>query len=319
MTDEQPAAERHRADELIKQGRPAEAVPILTELTHIAPEEDSHLMALAWALRDSGSREEAVDCFERLFRKELSRRPLTGFAYDELVRIYREEKRWGKLLSVCERAAAAQPEDVGLLRTLGEAYLEAGRRDGALETFEKLAALETDVPEHWCALGNARLAAGDPGQAEAAYLRAAELDPAGAPAFFNRLADGCLRAGCPEQARAALLRCLALSPDEPLYRMALGDILIRLGNLEAAVEAYARAAALNPAAAGGCWNRLGNRLAKDGLHLPAMEAFLKAVAVEPENPRYLLRLAAAYAAGGLADAALDTLRRMETPAESKGK
>jgi tetratricopeptide (TPR) repeat protein len=318
MTDQQPPNSRHRAEELIKQGRPAEAVPILRKLTQSVPEEESHLLALAWVLRDSGNKEEAMECFERLFTKELSRRLFTGFAYDELVRIYREEKRWNELLIVCERAAAAQPEEIGLLCTLGESYLAAGKSDGAVGIFEKLVALETDVPEHWCALGNARIAAGDPQGAEAAYLRAAELGPADAPAFFNRLADGCLRAGYPEQARAALLRCLALSPREPLYRMGLGDILLALGKPDEADEAYTHAAALNPVVAGSCWNRLGNRLEQAGFPLAAVEAFVKAVAAEPDNPRYLLRLATAYAAGGNTDAALATLRRVEMQAEGKG-
>ncbi|MDA8123836.1 MAG: tetratricopeptide repeat protein [Deltaproteobacteria bacterium] len=315
----EPASERRRADTLIAQGRPAEAVPILRELVQSAPEEESLLLTLAWALHDSGRKEEAADCFERLLDRELSRGIFTGFAYDELVRLYREEMRWEKLLSVCERAVAAQPEDAGLLRTLGESYLAAEKSDAAAAVFEKLTVLETDVPGHWCGLGNARIAAGDPSGAEAAYLRAAELDPEDAPALFCRLADGCLRKGYPEQARPALLRCLALCPDEPLYRMALGDVLICLGKPDAAAETYAHAVALNPAAAGACWNRLGNGLAKAEQPLMAVEAFQKAVAAEPKNPRYLLRLAAAYAAAGLADASLAALRRMEAPCNSQGR
>ena len=312
MDDAQPLADRDLADALIRMGRHAEAVALYRKLVETFPEEESHLLALAWALHDSGNPEEAAACFERLFRKELARKLFTGFAYDELVRIYREGKNWEGLISVCERAAAAQPEDVGLLKTLGDAYLAADRAADALRVFERLTALEPDAPENWCALGNARLAAGDPGEAEAAYFRAAEIDPADASAFFSRLADGLLRAGYPEKAQAAIERCLALSPDEPLYLMDLGDILIRRGKPDAAADAYARAASLNPAAAGRGWYRLGTLLTKEGLHLPATEAFAKAVAAEPENTRYLLGLAASYAAQGLTDLAGATLRRMET-------
>ncbi|MBE0558263.1 MAG: tetratricopeptide repeat protein [Proteobacteria bacterium] len=95
--------------------------------------------------------------------------------------------------------------------------------------------------------------------------------------------------------------------------MDLGDILIRRGKPDAAVDAYARAASLNPAAAGGAWYRLGTLLTREGLHLPAAtDAFAKAVAAEPENTRYLLGLAASYAARGLTDLASTTLCRMET-------
>ncbi|HEX2695175.1 MAG TPA: hypothetical protein VHP61_05435, partial [Acidobacteriota bacterium] len=55
----------------------------------------------------------------------------------------------------------------------------------------------------------------------------------------------------------------------------------------------------------------GDLLAKKGLRTPATEAVAKAVTAEPENPRYLLRLAAFYDARGLIDLAGATLRRVE--------
>ncbi len=311
MKDEQTLPERNLADALTRMGRHTEAVALYRKLTETFPKDESHLLSLAWALHDSGRPQEAADCFERLFRKELSRKLFTGFAYDELVRIYREGQNWDALILVCERASAAQPEDVGLLKTLGDAYLMADRTVDALHLYETLISLEPEAPEHWCALGAARLAIGNIEEAEAAYTRAAEIDPSDAPIFFNRLADGFLRAGYPENAQAAIERCLGLKPGEPLYLMDLGDILILRGKPNAAVDAYARAAFLNPASAGACWCRLGDFLAKNGLHTSATDAITKAVATEPENPRYLLRLAASYEAQGLIDLASATLRRVE--------
>jgi tetratricopeptide (TPR) repeat protein len=312
MNDEQPLADRDLADTLIRTGRHVEAIPLYRKLAETFPEVESHLLALAWALLDSGYPEEATDCFERLFRKELASRLFTGFAYDELVRIYREGKNREGLISVCERAAATHPEDVGLLKTLGDAYLAADRATDAVRVFETLTILEPDATGHWCALGDARLAAGNPGQAEAAYVRAAEIAPADASAFFSRLANGFLHAGRPENAQAAIKHCLVLTPDEPLYLMDLGEILIHRGEPDAASDAYTRATFLNPAAAGGAWYRLGNLLAKKSLYPQATEAFAKAVAAEPENARYLLGLAASYAARGLTDLAGTALRRIET-------
>ncbi len=310
--DTEPLADRDLADTLVRMERYAEAIPLYRKLVATFPEEESHLLALAWALHDSGNPVEAAACFERLFRKELTRNLATGFAYDELVRIYREGKNREGLISVCERAAAVQPEDTGLLKTLGDAYLAAERAADAQRVFEKLTAFEPDAPENWCALGNARLTAGYPGDAEAAYFRAAEIAPAEASTFFGRLADGLLRAGYPEKAQVAIERCLALNPDETLYLMDLGEILIRRGKPVAAADAYARAASLDPAAAGGTWYRLATLLTKEGFHPLATEAFAKAVAADPENTRYLLGLAASYAARGLADLAGTILHRMDT-------
>ena len=322
MKEEDPySADRTRADDLMKSGRPAEAVPIYRTLVDARADEDSHLLALAWALYDSGKTEEAAACFERLFREEVARKLFTGFAYDELVRIYREGKNVEALISVCERAAAAQPEDVGLIRTLGEAYLAAGRTAEAARVFERLTETEPDAPEHWCSLGEAWRAAGDCDQAEAAYNNAAEIDPAAEAAFLSRLADGLLRSGYPEKAKAAWGKSLAARPDDPFCWMGIGDCQIRLGKADAATVAYGRAADLQPAAAGNCWHRLGNLLTRESLHSHAAEAFAKAVAAEPGNPLYLLRLATSYAALGRNDLSAATLRRAEAlkPSAADGR
>jgi tetratricopeptide (TPR) repeat protein len=311
MKDDLTLPDRNRADALLRAGRRSEAIAIYRLLTENFPEEDSNLLALAWALHDSGRLEEAAGCFERLFEKELARKPFTGFAYDELVRIYRAGENQDALVNVCQRAAAAQPDDIGLLCTLGEAYLAAGKADSALGVFEKLIRLEPDAPENWCALGSTRLALGDPNGAEEAYIRAAKIEPADAPVFFGRLAEGCIRAGYPEWARAALEQGLTLNPHEPLHWIALAEVLTRLRNPDAAVEACTRAASLRPETTGSCWHRLGNLFAKEGLHPQATDAFAKAVLAEPESPRYLLRLAASYAARGLEEPAADALRRAE--------
>ena len=311
MTKNPIPSQPNRTDDLIEARNDAEQVSLYRKLVETHPEEESRLFTLAWALYDSGGREEALEDFERLFQKEVARKVFTGFAYDELVRIYRGERNWEKLISVCERAGAAQPEDVGLLRTLGEAYLAAGRAADALRVFSKLTVLEPQAAELWCLMGDALLAAGEPERANGACCRAAEIDPADAATFFSRFADACLRAGFLEHARRAWKRCLALRPDEPLYWMGLGVVLIREGEVDAAEKAYRRAASLSPAAAGNCWHRMGDLLAKEGLHLQATEAFTKAVAAEPKNPRYLLRLAASYAARGLVDLAAGVLREAE--------
>ncbi len=321
LTAEAPILfDRNRADDLMKSGCPAEAVHIYRGLVEARPDEDSHLLALAWALHDSGQTAEAAACFEQLFRKELARNLFSGFAYDELVRIYREGKNGEALVSVCERAAAAQPEDIGILQTLGEAYLSAGNAAQALRIFEKLVESEPDAPERRCSLGDALLSMGDFVRAKAEYNRAAEIDPAAETTFFSRLADGLLRAGDAEGAKAAWEKCLAARSDEPLFWMGLGDCLADLGEPVASEDAYSRAADLHLETAGSCWYRLGNLFTKKGLHAHAVEAFTKAIVIDPGNPLHLLRLAASHAASGQDGLAASVLRRLEAlkPTPSTG-
>jgi len=74
MTADDPIpTDRNRADDLMKSGRPAEAVPIYRKGVEAHPDEDSHLLVLAQALFDSGKTAEAAVCFEQLFRKAAKR------------------------------------------------------------------------------------------------------------------------------------------------------------------------------------------------------------------------------------------------------
>ena len=301
-----------RADDLMKAGRSAEAVSVYRKLVQDCPEEDSHLLALAWALHDSGDKREAIACFEQLFGRELARGLFTGFAYDELVRLHREGNDGKALVSVCERAAAAQPEDVGILQTLGEAYLSTGMAAEAAALFGKLTEREPDAPGYWCSLGDARLAGRDPDGAEAAYNRAAENDPATKAVFLSRLAEGLMRVGHLERARTVWERSLKACSKEPFCWTGLGDCLVCLGKPAAAAEAYRRAIELRPASAAAFWHRLGQGLVREGLHSLATEAFTEAVAAAPEDPFHMLRLAQSYAAQGQNELAEKTIRRAKT-------
>jgi len=262
MSDSDTPSLRLRADELHEAGRPAEAAVLYQKLVEENPAEDSPLLCLAWALNDSGQRPEAIECFEKLFSRELTRGLIATFAFDELVRLYSEEENLSALLRVCRRAALARPEDTGILQTLAEACLRAGHPEEAVDIFTKIANADPDAPEAWGELGGALIAAGRIEQGEEAYRRAAQIDPEATIAYLDRLACALMNSGYPEKAMAVWRRCTALQPDNPVYEMAVGECCVCLGRLEEALAAFSHAAALKPAAAGECWRRLKNLLAK---------------------------------------------------------
>jgi tetratricopeptide (TPR) repeat protein len=70
------------AEECMKAGRYGEAVIFYRKLIELNPGEDSFLVGLAWAYHDSGKIDLAVDCFEKVFEKELQRKIFTGFAFE---------------------------------------------------------------------------------------------------------------------------------------------------------------------------------------------------------------------------------------------
>ena len=305
------------AEECMTAGRYEEAAIFYRKLIELNPGEDSFLLKLAWACHDAGRIDLAVDCFEQLYEKELRRKIFTGFAFDELVRIFKERADYGRLVRLCERVAAAHPDDVALLGDLGEAYLKAGRPGDAVAVYEKMTALDPDDPVFFCSLGHALAATGDFDRAEAACRQAVKIDPAGAPSFYSRLAHVYRHEGQPARAERIYRRCLKDHDDGPLLHLNLGDVLIDQGKLAEGMASYENAIARNEAEAGIYLNRLGNALARTGHQPEAAEAFQRAIAREPENAFYYLHLAESYRALGRNDRAEEMVLRAESIRDGK--
>jgi tetratricopeptide (TPR) repeat protein len=186
---------RRLAEDCVREKRYYDAVLLYRKLVAIDPGEESLLLALAWAYHDGGMRKEAVGSFEQLLALELERKVFTGFAFDELVRIFKEERQYERLVEICERVVAEQPDDIGFLGDLADAYLKAGKADSAAAVFKKITEMDTEASMVFCSLGNALVAMGDFDGAEKAYERAVEIDPSEAGIFYGRLAGVYFEAG----------------------------------------------------------------------------------------------------------------------------
>jgi tetratricopeptide (TPR) repeat protein len=291
------------ADDLIKEKRYEDAIVLYKKLVDTHPDKDSFLLSLAWAYHDCGKIDDAMECFERLLSAELEKRVFAGFAFDELVRIYKGKGEYGRLVDICEKVVAAQPDDVGFLNDLGDAYLRMGRAGEAVKIFTRMTEMEPDASAAYCGLGNAHIAAEDFDGAEEAYKIAVSIDPTEAGSFYHRLANAYLHAGHYERAEKAYRKCLEFRGDEAMYHCGLGDILVKLGKIDDARDAYEKAVQRNRSSEGAYYNRLGNTLARENYHLQAIDAFQKSIAEDSHNPFYYIHLADSYAALGLADLA----------------
>lgn len=296
-------------EECLKAQRFEEAITFYRKLIDLNPADDSYRVGLAWAYHDSGRQEQAVACFEQIFEKELRRRIFTGFAYDELVRIFKENKNFDSLVGVCERAVAVYPEEIALLGELGDAYLKAGRAGDAVSIFEKMTVMEPDASAFFCSLGRARIMNHDFAGGEAAYRCAAVIDPDKAGSFFGLMAHVYQDAGQLEKAEEVLRQALAGHSDDPMLLMGLGDILIRRGKPEEGSAVYERVMTLESNAAGVYLNRLGRTLARAHYHLEAVAVFKKAIALDAQNPFYYVALSESYQSLGNVEAAAEALRK----------
>ncbi|MEN6622105.1 MAG: tetratricopeptide repeat protein [Smithella sp.] len=291
------------ADQLLKEEKYAEAIALLEELKLANPDEESILLRLAWAYHDKGATAKAVEYLEILLDRELQRKIFTGFAFDELVRIYKQEKNFSKLVEICATAAARQPDDVCLLSELGNAYLLADNTGEACRAFEKLVEMENDNPSFYCLLGEALFADGKITESEAAFLQAGKIDFDQTDRYYYKMANLYSKSRDFENAKRLLDACIAEKPANPLYHCCLGDALAGLGRIIDAQSEYEKAIQLDNSGAGAYYNRFGNLLARSNYHHEAMEAFRKALEIEPGNPVYTRHLALSYKALGLLDIA----------------
>lgn len=291
------------ADQLMKERRYDEAIELYKKLTALKPGDDSIILSLAWAYRDSGRTAEAMECFETLFEKELARKVFTGFAFDEMVRICRDDGNHEKVVELCERAVSAQPDDPALLITLGEACIKAGRTRRAVEIFELLARRDPDSPMVFCYLGNALVAAGEYDKADEAYDKAVAIDPSEAHRFHSRRGTAYEQAGQYGRAERAVTRAVECRPDYPLYYSILGDILIKEGRLDEARERCERAVALDDGPGDAYYNRMAHSLAQAGYPVEAVAMYEKAIAAAPANLHYCKALIDVCASHGMDDKA----------------
>lgn len=289
-------------ENLLRQGNYREAIVLCEEIHKAYPEEESVLLMLSWAYYDSGDTRQAIEHLNTLLERELKRKVFTGFAFDELVRIYKQEKNFQKLVEICERVVAVQPEDIGLLTEMGNAYLQSGQAKKACGIYQKLIEIESDNPALYCHWGKALFAAGLIQESEKAYLRASDIDPDQADHYYFKIAVLFQCAEDHREAERLLNKCINASSANPLYYCSLGDSLVGLGQIPKAFKAYEMAARYDNSGAGAYYNRLGHALMKTNHFSEAVEAFESAIAHDAAQP-YYVSLAAAYKGMGLTDQA----------------
>jgi Tfp pilus assembly protein PilF len=223
-------------------------------------------------------------------------------------------------------------------------YLKRQFVASARQLAEGLLSAAPDEPLYHTAMGAVLEAEGKPGAAERAYLEALVLNPA-APEPMSRLflmlqsrgdADSIrrlarlldaavhkapesavhydwlgqvyLRMGQLESAEASFTTALRLAPAIPAFHISLGSLRVRQGDIPAARAAYEKALEVQPDHALALFN-LGTTYAMEKDFDRAIEYFRRAEGAGLTNPAILNALARAHEEKGEAARAADYLRR----------
>ncbi|TAK62713.1 MAG: tetratricopeptide repeat protein [Methylobacter sp.] len=120
-----------------------------------------------------------------------------------------------------------------------------GARESATKEYRDYLTINADWPSENVNQGNFLMRQGRPDAAIAAYERALKLDPLFAGAYVN-LVDAYRQQGREDEGEKQLRRGLALLPNAADLHHALGLVLVRQGNISAALQELATAAKLAP-------------------------------------------------------------------------
>lgn len=229
-------------------------------------------------------------------------------------------RSFGALVLTAALGFGAQDAET-LLRT-GQRWLDAGNARAAVQSFRRLVDAVPDSRSHYY-LGVALLRDDQPDEAVVALRRAETLADAPNPALTLSLGTALLRAGASGEAvdvlargaerfpraapiliqlgythyarlegtsaRAVLLRAREVAPGNPLVPFYLGLAEAALGALEPAVEAFRKAVALDPRNSE-ARVALGRTLSQLGRPGEAREAYRAALALAPGSPPALVGL-----------------------------
>jgi tetratricopeptide (TPR) repeat protein len=194
-----------------------------------------------------------------------------------------KRRRFREAETEYREALAIYPEFADARGNLGMALLQQGRAREALAPLEEAARRQPRNPEVRVNLGSARRALGDPGGARAEFEAAIALSPNAATAW-NDLGSLLLGQGETEEAIRCLERAAQAEPDYALYRVNLADAYNTAGRRDEARAQFEAADRIDPAAPESIRGR-GERAMERGDFEAAERAFRAAAAGSPPSSR----------------------------------
>jgi tetratricopeptide (TPR) repeat protein len=185
-------------------------------------------------------------------------------------------------------ALAKNPDCWMCCNNLGNALLQKGRVDEALEQFQKALRINPQYVEARSNLGAALFQKGQVDDAISQYKRSLEISPNYAQAIYN-LGLALFQKGQVDDAISQYKRAARINPYYPETHNALGNALLQKGQVDEALEQFQKAVEIKPNYVD-ARNNLGVVLFKKGRVDDAVAQYKKALEINPDyvNARYNL-------------------------------
>ncbi len=299
------------AEDFLIQGKIKEAIVACQQALKIRPDFIHAYVTLGNALQAGGKMEAAI----RSYSQALELQPNFAEVRANIGSMYFKMGRLEEAIAYYQQAIALSPDLAGAHWNLGKVYhkhgdIEAaiacfqrtselnpqlvgadfhfnlanrlftqGKRDEAIESYEKAIAIKPDWAEAYGNIGSARSQQGDLDAAIANYLQAVALKPELEVLHFN-LGNSYLQQNKYEEAITYYQNTLKIKPDWAEVHANLGSCFSMQGRLEEALTSYQQALAFKPDWAE-VYCRMGH-IRKQDKPLEAIAHFEKAIECNPK-------------------------------------
>lgn len=215
------------------------------------------------------------------YQQAIALSPELAGAHWNLGKVYHKHGNVEAAIACFQRTSELNPQLVGadFHFNLGNRLFGQGKRDEAVESYEKAIAIKPDWAEAYGNIGSARSQQGNLDAAIAYYQKAVALKPELEVLHFN-LGNSFLQQSKYEEAITNYQNTLKIKPDWPEVHANLGSCFSMQGRLEEALTSYQQALALKPDWAE-VYCRMGH-IQKQDKPLEAIAHFEKAIECNPQ-------------------------------------
>ena len=263
------------------QGNLPSAIAAFQRALAIAPDDPDALYLLGVTLLQTGDAARAVGHLERAARKLRNQPAITGC----LAQAYFALGRYAESYRAFRNSSRLDPRDVQLQLGMAAALAMQRKFGDAEALLRRLAGRFPTLPLVWFNLGNALLDQGRTEEAIESYRRAVSIDPALVDAR-NNLANALQSLQRLDEAAAELRECLRIAPQFMLAKCNLASVLIDLGRY-AEAEAECLETTTHAPDLGLAHAFLGIARSHQGRLIAALECQRVAIRLAPDDPKVL--------------------------------
>lgn len=245
---QEPEEDRHRyylGMALIGQGENSAAIEVMAPIKESSPVFPEAVLQLAYLYKRAGQLDRAVNSLRTLISLDIQQPEI----YYYLAAFLGDQEKLNEAEQVIAAGLETFPDDADLLYQLGIVYEKLNDRDRAIETMQKVLAVDAEHADALNFIAYHQAERGD--QLELALTRAQKaLEVKKSGYIIDTLGWIYFKMGRFEKSREQLEEASTLHPDDPVILEHLGDLYRALTLWDKAAEAYRKVLELSPQAEG---------------------------------------------------------------------